>query len=66
MASSKFSESTDPAVARAVTKALDVMADSLPQLLSMPDRAMISLESSIERSLTRALAGKQQNPSSGR
>ncbi len=48
----------DPLIDCAVTKALDIMADVLPELLSLPDSVMVSLEESMEISLTRALAGQ--------
>ena len=46
---------TDPRMLRAITDSLDLMAERLPELLSLPDSRMILLEVGIEQALARAL-----------
>ena len=45
----------DARLGRAVTLALDAMADQIPELLAMPDSRMLSLQVAFEEALAHAL-----------
>jgi hypothetical protein len=44
-----------PPVTRAAARAIDAAADTLPELLTLPDGRMIALQIAVESALTEAL-----------
>jgi hypothetical protein len=55
MSTSPVGFGTDPRIARATVRALDKIADSFPEVLSLPDGKIFALQRHIETALSEAL-----------
>ena len=60
MSTSNTGFGADPRVARATVKALDRIADVLPEILTLRDGPMISLQGKIEAALRGALGIRER------